>query len=62
MTEHTQMPLVGPSMRRGWREIVRFRPLTSAAHVALVVMRRRRLASVLPASGPRVLGLPGLAV
>ena len=49
------MPLVGPSKRRGWREIIWFRPLTSSTHVALVMTRRGRLAGTLPANGPRVL-------
>jgi len=55
MTEQSQMPLVGPPKRRGWREIVWFRPLTSATNAALVVTRRGRLVSILPAGGPRVL-------
>jgi hypothetical protein len=53
MTEQSQMPLVGPLKRRGWREIVWFRPLTSSTHTALVVTRRGRLTSILPAGGPR---------
>ncbi|HEX9371510.1 MAG TPA: hypothetical protein VF897_10910, partial [Roseiflexaceae bacterium] len=55
MSEQIQTPLVGPPIRRGWREIVRFRPLTSTAHVALVVTRRGRVTSVVPANGPRTL-------
>ena len=55
MTEQSQLPLVGPPKRRGWREIVWFRPLTPSTHAALVVTRRGRLVSVLPAGGPRVL-------
>jgi hypothetical protein len=55
MTEHTQMPLVGPPMRRGWREILRFRPLTSSTSVALVVTQRGRVAGVIPANSPRAL-------
>jgi hypothetical protein len=55
MTEQSQMPLVGPPKRRGWREIVWFRPLTPSTHAALVVTRRGRLVSILPAGGPRVL-------
>src|SRR5215207_137889 len=55
MIEQSQMPLVGPLKRRGWREIVWFRPLTSSTHAALVVTRRGRLTSILPASGPRTL-------
>ncbi|HEU5099440.1 MAG TPA: hypothetical protein VFU22_10495 [Roseiflexaceae bacterium] len=55
MTEQSQMPLVGPLKRRGWREIVWFRPLTSSTHAALVVTRRGRLTSILPAGGPRTL-------
>lgn len=55
MTEQSQMPLVGPPTRRGWRDIVWFRPLTSSTHAALVVTRRGRLVSILPAGGPRVL-------
>lgn len=53
MIEH--MPLVGPPTRRGWREIVRFAPLTSSAHAALVVTRRGRLVDVVPANSPRFL-------
>src|SRR5690348_8162836 len=49
MTEQSQMPLVGPPKRRGWREIVRFRPLTASTNAALVVTRRGRLVSILPA-------------
>src|SRR6478672_8989969 len=55
MTEQSQMPLVGPPKRRGWREVVWFRPLTPSTHAALVVTRRGRLVSILPAGGPRVL-------
>ena len=55
MTEQSQMPLVGPPKRRGWREIVWFRPLTPSTHAALVVTRRGRLVSTLPAGGPRAL-------
>jgi hypothetical protein len=55
MTEQSQMPLVGPPKRRGWRDIVWFRPLTPSIHTALVVTRRGRLVSILPAGGPRVL-------
>src|SRR5262245_49408733 len=55
MTEQSQMPLVGPPMRRGWREIIRFAPLTSSTHVALVATRRGQLANVLPANSVRVL-------
>ncbi|MEP7189848.1 MAG: hypothetical protein ABI901_11720, partial [Roseiflexaceae bacterium] len=55
MTEQSQMPLVGPPQRRGWAEIFWFRPLTASTHATLVVTRRGRLASILPAGGPRVL-------
>jgi hypothetical protein len=55
MTEQSQMPLVGPPQRRGWAEIFCFRPLTTSTHATLVATRRGRLASILPAGGPRVL-------
>lgn len=55
MTEQSQMPLVGPPKRRGWAEIFWFRPLTASTHATLVVTRRGRRASILPAGGPRVL-------
>ena len=55
MTEQSQMPLVGPPKRRGWREIVWFRPLTPSTRAALVVTRRGWLVSILPAGGPRAL-------
>src|SRR5262249_8322041 len=55
MTEQSQMPLVGRPKRRGWREIVWFRPLTSSTHATLVVTRRGRLRGILPADSPRVL-------
>jgi hypothetical protein len=55
MTEHIQTPLIGPLRRRGWREIVRVHPLSNIPHVALVVTRQGRLASVIPANGRRVL-------
>lgn len=48
-------PLVGPFRRRGWREIVRFAPLTSQPHIALVVSRRGRVISVIPANTCRTL-------
>jgi hypothetical protein len=47
--------IVGPPKRRGWREIVWFRPLTPSTYAALVMTRRGRLVSILPAGGPRVL-------
>src|SRR3954465_8021300 len=55
MSEQSQLPLVGPPKRRGWREIVWFRPLTASTHAARVVTRRGRLVSILPAGGPRAL-------
>jgi hypothetical protein len=55
MTDQKQIPLVGPVRRRGWRQIFRFRPLTSSAQTALVATRRGRLVSVIPANGVRVL-------
>src|SRR5262245_648696 len=55
MTEQPQTPLIGPPRRRGWREIVRLRPLSNIPHVALVVTRQGRLAGVIPANDRRVL-------
>jgi hypothetical protein len=55
MTEQTQMPLIGPLRRRGWREIMYFRPLSNISYVALVVTRQGRLAGVIPANDRRVL-------
>ena len=55
MTEQSHLPLVGPPKRRGWREIVWFRPLTLSTHATLVVTRRGRLTSVVPARSPRAL-------
>src|SRR5947207_53879 len=46
MTEQSQMPLIGPPKRRGWREIGWFRPLTPSTHAALV-QRLRSLGLVL---------------
>ena len=46
MTEQSQLPLVGPPKRRGWREIVWFRSLTPSTHAALVVTRRGRRVSI----------------
>lgn len=48
-------PLVGPVLRRGWREITRLAPLASSPHVALVITRRGRLASIIPAYARRTL-------
>jgi hypothetical protein len=55
MTEQSQTPLIGPLRRRGWREILHIRPLSSIPHVALVVTRQGRLAGVVPANDRRVL-------
>ena len=55
MTEQPQTPLIGPLRRRGWREIVHFRPLSNIPHVALVVTRQGRLAGVVPTNDRRVL-------
>ncbi len=48
-------PLVGPIRRRSWRDVVRLAPLTAHPHIALVVSRRGRVVSVIPANARRVL-------
>ncbi len=48
-------PLVGPIRRRSWRDVIRFAPLTAHPHIALVVSRRGRVVSVIPANARRVL-------
>jgi hypothetical protein len=55
MTEQIQMPLIGPPQRRGWREIVRVRPLSATPHVSLVITRQGRLTGVVSANDRRVL-------
>jgi hypothetical protein len=55
MTEQSQTPLIGPLRRRGWREIMRIRPLSNIPHVALVITRQGRLTGVVPVNDRRVL-------
>jgi len=55
MSEHPQRPLIGPLQQRGWREVLRLRPIGSAPHVALVITRGGRLAGIIPADDRRVL-------
>lgn len=55
MTAHQSDPLVGPIRRRSWRDVVRLTPLTAHPHLALVVSRRGRVISVIPANARRVL-------
>lgn len=55
MSVHQSDPLVGPIRRRGWRDIVRLAPLTARPHIALVVSRRGRITSVIPANTQRTL-------
>lgn len=55
MTDHFSVSLMGPLVQRGWREIVRLRPLCAAGRGALVVIRGGRVVSVIPTGGPRVL-------
>jgi hypothetical protein len=55
MAEQLPTPLIGPLKQRGWREVVRLRPISNTPHVALVVTRQGRLAGVIPADDRRVL-------
>ncbi len=55
MEAYQSDPLVSPIRRRGWREIVRFAPLTAQPHVALVIFRRGRVISIIPANTRRTL-------
>ncbi|MBK9711485.1 MAG: hypothetical protein IPO81_09190 [Kouleothrix sp.] len=55
MTDHFSVSLIGPLVQRGWREIVRFRPLCAPGRGALVAIRGGRVVSVIPTGGPRVL-------
>jgi hypothetical protein len=55
MEAYQSDPLVSPIRRRGWREIVRFAPLTAQPHIALVVSRRGRVISIIPANTRRTL-------
>lgn len=48
-------PLIGPIRRRSWREVLRCAPLASSPHLALVITRRGRLVSVIPANARRAL-------
>ncbi|NWG21507.1 MAG: hypothetical protein HXY39_14445 [Chloroflexi bacterium] len=50
MSANQSEPLIGPIRRRTWREVLRCAPLTASPHVALVITRRGRLVSVLPAN------------
>lgn len=55
MSVHQSDPLVGPIRRRSWRDIVRLAPLTAQPHIALVVSRRGRITSFIPANTRRTL-------
>jgi hypothetical protein len=55
MTEQSSMPLIGPLKQRRWHDIVRFRPLSTIAHAALVVTRQGRFVGVIPADDRHVL-------
>jgi hypothetical protein len=55
VSDYQSEPLVSPIRRRNWRDIVRFAPLTAHPHIALVVSRRGRVISVIPANARRVL-------
>jgi hypothetical protein len=55
MNQTEQRPLAGRSRRRGWIDILLFRPLSTNPQVALVLTRRGRLFSVIPAGSARVI-------
>jgi hypothetical protein len=55
MSEQSQRPLIGPLQQRGWREVLRLRPIGNTPHVALVITRQGRLAGMIPANDRRVL-------
>lgn len=55
MSNQPPLPLVGPSRRRGLREMLRMAPLAASPHTALVITRRGGLVGVVPAGGRRTL-------
>jgi hypothetical protein len=55
MSEQPPRPLIGPLQQRGWREVLRLRPIGNASHVALVITRQGRQAGIIPADDRRVL-------